>query len=315
MRSRRLIGPTDLLPRRQVAFVLAAALVGAVAGCAHTKGAPPAPAATRTTAAAGKIMIGQCAGIKDLEKAKAAGFEFVELGVRNFANLPEAELEQALATHRRVGLPTPVANVFLPGDLKVVGPDIDRAKQMSYVERALSRAARFGIKIVVFGSGGSRKVPDGFPRDEAWKQLVDFGKRIAPVAQKNGIVIAVEPLQKKETNIINTAAEGLAWVRAVDHPNLQLMVDFFHLALEQEDPSILVEAKDHIRHFHIANPNGRVYPLDAKEYDYAGFFANLKQMGFEGGISVEASAKDYAKDAPRAIAFIREQLAAPPATP
>ena len=56
-------------------------------------------------------------------------------------------------------------------------------------------AKELGLKIIVFGSGGARKVPEGFSQDEAYKQLVEFAKRIAPEAKKRGIVVAVEPLR------------------------------------------------------------------------------------------------------------------------
>jgi D-psicose/D-tagatose/L-ribulose 3-epimerase len=258
----------------------------------------PAPAA-----AADKVKIGYCTD--DLEKAKKAGFEYVELPVRTFTGLSDEDFAKLLDRHKAAGIPTPVGNLFLPGDLKVVGPAIDKTAQMDYVRKAFDRAAKLGLKIIVFGSGGSRKVPDGFSKDEAWKQLVDFAKRIAPEAKKRGIVVAVEPLRQQETNTINTAAEGLTWVKAVGHPNFQLMVDFYHLASEKEDPAILVKARKEIRHIHIANPNGRVFPQSGDEYDYSGFFDNLRKMKYQGGISVEGRAKDYDAEAPRAVSFLR----------
>ncbi|PYR62523.1 MAG: hypothetical protein DMF91_06370 [Acidobacteria bacterium] len=120
-----------------------------------------------------------------------------------------------------------------------------------------------------------------------------------------GITIAIEPLRREETNIINSAAEGLELVRAIDDPNFQLMVDFYHLASEKEDPEIVVRARAHIRHLHMANPQGRVFPLQWDEYDYAPFFANLRKIGYDKRISVEASAKDFPNEGPQAIALLR----------
>ena len=203
-------------------------------------------------------------------------------------------------------MPTPVGNLFLPGRPQGGGARRStRRPRWTTCGKAFDRAAKLGLKVIVFGSGGSRKVPDGFSKDEAWKQLVDFAKRIAPEAKKRRIVVAVEPLRKQETNIINTAAEGLAWVQAVGHPNFQLMVDFYHLASEKEDPAILVKARKELRHIHIANPNGRVFPQSAEEYDYSGFFDNLRKIKYQGGISVEGRAKDFDVEAPKALAFLR----------
>ena len=118
----------------------------------------------------------------------------------------------------------------------------------------MARLSTLGVEVLVFGSGGARRVPDGFDRGQAWTQLVDFSRRAADAARPYKITVAIEPLRQQETNIINTAAEGLELVNAVNHPNFQLMIDFYHLASEHEDPAIVLEAKDHC-HLHVANPN------------------------------------------------------------
>ena len=251
------------------------------------------------------VQVGYCSTLKNIDAAKAAGFDYVELGTSEIAALSDEDYEKALAHIKQVGLPVPVTNLFLPAALKVTGPQIDRDQQTAYVRRAFARLARLGTEIVVFGSGGARRVPDGFPKDEAFKQLVEFGKRIAPEARAHGLTVAIEPLRREETNIINSAAEGLELVRAIDDPNFQLMVDFYHLASEKEDPEIVVRAREQIRHLHMANPQGRVFPLEWTEYDYAPFFATLRKIGYARRISVEASAKDFPSEAPKAIALLR----------
>jgi sugar phosphate isomerase/epimerase len=266
------------------------------------------PARTQRAAPAAPplhIQVGWCIGLKDVLNAKAAGFEYVELGTTEIAALSDEAFEAAAASIKQSGLAVPVTNLFLPGTLKVTGPQIDIGQQMAYIRRAFDRLARLGTQIVVFGSGGARRFPDGFDKRDAFDQLVDFGKRIAPEARARGITVAIEPLRRQETNIINSAAEGLALVKAIDDPNFQLMIDFYHLASEQEDPGIVLDAKDYIRHLHMANPRGRVFPVRSDEFDYAPFFANLRKIGYNRRISVEASTKDLPADAPLAIALLR----------
>lgn len=254
------------------------------------------------------IQVGYCTRLDNLEAAKAAGFDYVELATSEIAALSEPEFEQAAARILRVGLPVPATNLFLPPELKVTGPDIDRDRQMAYVTRAFTRLARIGTTIVVFGSGPARMVPAGFPKDQAVRQLVDFGRRIAAEARGRGITIAIEPLRPEETNIVNSAAEGLELVNAIADPNFQLMVDFYHLASVKEDPAVIVRARDHIRHLHIANPGGRVFPRALDEYDYAPFFAALQAIGYDQHISIEASTRALQTDAPMAIALLRKAI-------
>src|SRR5215471_4800556 len=188
---------------------------------------------------ASTMRVGYCTGLKDLEAAHAAGFDYVELSATEIASLSDDEFAAAAARIKALGIATPTANLLLPATLKVTGPDVNPTLQMQHVHKALSRLSKLGTEVVVFGSGGARRVPDGFSKDEAFKQLVDFGKRAAGEARTVGITIAIEPLRKQETNIINTAAEGLDLVKAIDDPNFQLMIDFYHLASEHEDPAIV----------------------------------------------------------------------------
>jgi sugar phosphate isomerase/epimerase len=265
-------------------------------------------AAAGGTAQIRPIQVGYCTQLAKIDAAKAAGFDYVELATSEIAALSDADFEQAAARISQAGLPVPAMNLFLPATLKVTGPDINRDQQMAYVTKAFTRLARLGTTIVVFGSGGARRVPDGFSKEQAMQQLIEFGRRIAPEARARGITIAIEPLRPEETNIINSAAEGLALVNSVGDPNFQLMVDFYHLASVKEDPAIIVRARDHIRHVHMANPEGRVFPRVFDEYDYAPFFAALRAIGYDRRISIEASTKALETDAPRAIALLRTAM-------
>jgi D-psicose/D-tagatose/L-ribulose 3-epimerase len=264
--------------------------------------APPGVAQSRS------VQVGYCTSLANLEAAKAAGFDYVELATTEIAGLSDAEFDQARMRIRQAGLQVPTTNLFLPATLKVTGPDIDRDRQMAYVRKAFARLSQIGTAIVVFGSGGARMVPEGFSKDQAFEQLVEFARRIAPEAKATGITVAIEPLRPQETNIINSAAEGLALVNAVGDPNFRLMVDFYHLASVKEDPGIIVRARDSIVHLHMANPTGRVFPRSLDEYDYAPFFAALRTIHYDRRISVEASTKDLGIDAPQAIALLRKAI-------
>jgi D-psicose/D-tagatose/L-ribulose 3-epimerase len=254
------------------------------------------------------LPVGYCTGGegRSPEEAKAAGFEFVEVRLRDVAALSDEDFAKLEARTRALGIPVLSAINLLPANLKVVGPEVDRDRQQAYLQRALARGARLGMKLAVFGSGGARTAPPGYAREAAWKDLVDFGRRAAAAAQKHGITVAVESLRREETNMINTAAEALALVRAVAHPSFQMIVDHYHMSAEKEDPAIILEAREHIRHVQIANPDGRTFPRAAEESSYATLFRYLREIGYRGGISVEARSTDFATDAPRSIALLRQ---------
>ena len=257
-----------------------------------------------STVAVQALQVGYCGSIKDVDAAKAAGFDYFELRTSEVAALSDEEYDKLTAKLKQVAMPSPVAYWFVPADIKLTGPNIDKAKQAEYLERALSRMSGLGVRVIVFGSSGARNFPEGFAKQEAFDQLVDFGKRTGPIARKYGITVAIEAQRREESNIINTTQESLQWVNAVNDPNIQLMVDYYHFESEKEDPAVLAKVKDHLRHIHMANPENRVMPLNWEEYNYGPFFAVLRQIHYDRLISLEVSNANLA-EAPQAIALLR----------
>jgi D-psicose/D-tagatose/L-ribulose 3-epimerase len=260
-------------------------------------------------APAGEIRVGYCGPLKDIDAVKSAGFDYMEVRTSEVAALSDEDYEQLAAKLRRLALPVPAAYWFLPPEIKVTGPNIDKARQMAYLHTALDRVSRLGVRVIVFGSSGARQVPEGFSQQEAFAQLVDFGKRAGPEARSRNITVAIEPQRREESNIINTTGEALTWVQAVNHPNVQLMIDYYHFAVEKEDPASVLKVRDHLRHLHMANPNNRVMPLNPNEYNYAPFFAALRQIRYDGLIGLEASSNDLQRDGPKSVALLQRALA------
>ena len=124
-------------------------------------------------------------------------------------------------------------------DLKVVGPEVPTSALKEYLEGCLPRCRRLGASIVVWGSAGSRNVPEGFSREQARDQIAGFLKMAGEVARRSHVIVAIEPLRHQESNILNTGAEALEMVRRVKHPNIRMIIDYFHLREENEDPRII----------------------------------------------------------------------------
>ena len=109
--------------------------------------------------------------------------------------------------------------------MRLTGPDVNWTQVEEYDRLAISRAARLGAKVIVFGSSGAKNVPDGFPYDQAWEQIVQSMRIAAPIAAEHGITIVIEPLNKKEANIVLNGAEGLKLAREINRPSVQLLID------------------------------------------------------------------------------------------
>lgn len=255
------------------------------------------------------LQIGYCGPIKDIDAAKSAGFDYYELRTSEVAALSDADYDKLALKLKQVSMPTPVAYWFIPAEIKLTGPTIDVSRQTAYSERALGRMSRLGVHTIVFGSSGARNVPEGFSKKEAFNQLVDFGKRTGPIARKYGITIAIEAQRRSESNIVNNTEESLQWVNAVNDPNIQLMIDYYHFETEKEDPAEIAKVKDHLRHIHMANPDNRLMPVKWEEYNYAPFFNALRAIGYSGTVGVEASTKDLQHDGPLTVHLLHKALA------
>ena len=244
-------------------------------------------------------------GSEWIEKGKGTGFDYVELPLAQMMDLDDKEFSSLKERVDSSGLKCEACNNFFPGSIRVTGHAVDYDRIEEYLDRALGRAAQLGVKVIVFGSPKSKNVPEGYPMDKAWSQLVELLKIIDPLVRTKGITVAIEPICKLESNIINTAGEGLRLVRAVDRENIKLLVDYYHLVTEKEDPKIILSAGSYIKHVHCANPVGRGYPVEAED-GYVRFVSLLKRIGYEGRISVEAYTKDFRYDAKRSVEILRQ---------
>jgi sugar phosphate isomerase/epimerase len=235
-----------------------------------------------------------------------AGYDFVELHVQRdlVTEKGEEAFEPRLEQIREMPVPAAVANCFVPGALKITGPDVDLRALERYVTVALDRAGRAGIETIVFGSGGARRVPEGYPRENAWEQLLDFGRMTAPIAAEHGITLVVEPLSRRECNVLTSVSESAAYVREVDHPSMWLLIDAYHWGRDQDSYQDLVDAMPLIRHAHIATYASRMAP-GVDSCDFSPFFRALRAGGYAGGLSIESQWGDLEEEAPVALAELR----------
>ncbi|MBE0699685.1 MAG: sugar phosphate isomerase/epimerase, partial [Anaerolineaceae bacterium] len=250
---------------------------------------------------------GVCGDPKLALIAKEAGYDYFEWSVGNYLRPRENEaaFEAALEQVRTAGLPCPAVNVFIPGDLKITGPDANLEKLEAFASTALLRAETAGVETIVFGSGGARHIPDGFNREKAFEQLVTFGKMLGPMAAEHKVTIAVEPLNLAECNILNTVGETALLVREVDHPNLRLLVDGYHWAKDNDTLSSVLENASLIVHAHVATVKGRMPPNPADPC--SPFFSALCQAGYSGRVSIEGVIADPLEELPQALEIMRRE--------
>ncbi len=250
-------------------------------------------------------------GIEALDAIERLGFDYIEMSLSDIMDLSEQGFADQAGRLARSSLACEVLNNFVPPSIRLTGPDADQAAAMDYARRAFTRAERVGAGIVVFGSSGARNVPPGFPVDDAREQLAALLAKMGEAARAHGLVVAIEHLNRRESNIINSLPEALALARCVGHANVRVLCDYYHLMTEHEDWGAIAEAGAAIVHVHLAEPEGRGFPRAPSER-YREFFGRLKEAGYTGRVSVEAFTKDFEADGAAALRVLRGLIAGPP---
>lgn len=229
-----------------------------------------------------------------LEKAamvKAAGAQFLTLGVADvlMPDKPEAEFEKSLERLKAAPLPVLACNSFIrPAHLRCVGPDANHDLVLEWSETTFRRMKQTGGKFIVFGSGGARKIPEGWTKEKADGQFVALLKRMGPLAEAHGITVTVEQLQAAECNYINRIGEAAELLRAVAHPKIRLLADLFHMAKMDDTPADLKAAMDLVVHVEIAEKKSRTAPGIHGD-DFRPFFRVLREAKYNGAISIEGN--------------------------
>lgn len=252
------------------------------------------------------MKFGVWTSLANMSIIEKIGYDYVELPVDSVK--PEKGGKEFLQLRKQIeqfNIKPEVFNCFIPAHLKIVGPRVDFITLCKYVRIALERVAISGGEIVVFGSGSARKIPEEFRREHAIRQLKDFLQMLSDEAQKNNLLIAIEPLRKEETNIVNQVEEAHELSLKINQKPIGVMADFYHMNEENESLSNLIKAKDKLMHIHVAD-TGRRCP-GSGEYDYSAFFKYLKKAGYDSRISCECRWGNFTKELGKTLSFLRNK--------
>ena len=236
-----------------------------------------------------------------------AGADYVEWGV-GATMKSEDDFEKLRSIVADAPLKPEAFNGFIPASHRITGPDADLEKALDYASEAMRRCRALGAEVIVLGSGGARRLPDGWAPTRGLDQFETFCRELGPRAAEHEIVIAIEPLNHTEDNLVNSVAAGAAIVDAVAHPNIKLLADFYHMHHDEEAVEDAAKVGERLVHTHLADL-GRVAPGFAEqgEADFVGFFRALNAAGYDARCSFEGRTKDLAAQAKPIIAHMKQR--------
>ncbi len=222
---------------------------------------------------------------------KAAGADYLVDRVADFLmpNASEAEFEPQRQRAKAAPLPVRGCNVFLSGPaLRCVGPDVDRPRILAYAETAFRRFQSLGGQFICFGSGGARRIPDGWSKAQADEQFIGLLTALAPLAERYGMVIPVEQLRSQECNYLTRLSEVVAIVKAVNHPRIRVLADLYHMGVMGDGPEEMGATAPYLAMVEIAERVNRMVPGVAGD-DFRPYFRAVRANGYTGPITIEGN--------------------------
>lgn len=222
---------------------------------------------------------------ESIRKAAACGYDGVELALRDAAELEPTKLRGWLSAAGLQVSCISTGQVFAARGLYFTHPDPEARAETARVFTGLVHlAADFGGLVNI---GRAR----GFLAEgQSFEEAADlFCEAIAPVcdeAQRCGVRLIIEPVNRYEINFINSVAQGAGLVRRLGRPNVGLMPDVFHMNIE--DASIegsLREYADLTWYVHLADSN-RLSPGKG-HLNFPSILSTLREAGYQGWASVE----------------------------
>jgi D-psicose/D-tagatose/L-ribulose 3-epimerase len=220
-----------------------------------------------------------------LEKIKSTGFDGVEIPIfggedAHYQKLCKKLDELQLKTST-VAVATPEANAISPDPAirKAASERLKTIVRQSAILGADILCGPFHQALGVFSGTG--------PTEEEFKRAADVHREAANEAQRQGVCLAIEFLNRFECYFLNTSAAAAAYVRRVAHPNFKAMFDTFHANIEEENlPKAFSENAAEIAHIHVAN-NDRGVP-GRGHIDFPAVFRAIKTSGYNGWLTIEA---------------------------
>jgi D-psicose/D-tagatose/L-ribulose 3-epimerase len=237
-------------------------------------------------------------------KVKSMGFDILEIACETPELLDPPAIKEALEENQLSAI---ICGAFGP-DRNICSADAQiRDNARNYLHWLVDSAALLESRVIcgpMYSAVGKAHLEDPDARKKEWDLSVSEIRNIADYAGEKGIILAIEPLNRFETDMINTVSQGMTFIEEVGRENVGFHLDTFHMHLEEKSsPEAVREAGGKIFHFH-ACENDRGVPGTGQVY-WKDIAEALEDTGYEGPVVIE-SFTSQVKEIARAVCIWRE---------
>jgi sugar phosphate isomerase/epimerase len=219
-----------------------------------------------------------------IQKAAALDYDAIELFPPEPDALDPNAVKKLLAPHRLAVSAVGSGGGWVRHKLSLTHADPGhRERARAYVRGMIDFAAALGAPVIVGSMQG--RWGDGVTKDQAIAHLADAMTVLGEHAAKHKQALLYEPVNRYETNLINTSADGVRFVERIK--NVKVLADLFHMNIEEANIADAIRAGGkHIGHFHLADSNRR--PAGLGHTDFGPIVQAVRDIGFDGYFGAEA---------------------------
>ena len=218
-------------------------------------------------------------------KASDLGFDAVEIFPRTTEALNAKELKGLLQRHKLKLAAMGTGAGWVVHKLRLTDPDAQvRARAQAFIGGVIDFAGGFGAPAIV-GSMQGRSEGE-VSKDQAFVWIREALEQLGPRAHALGVPVLFEPLNRYETNLVRSVAEGLELLKPLRTKNVKLLVDLFHANIEEPSVAEALRLAGHdLGHVHFADSNRQAVGMG--HTDFGPISEALQQIGFNGYASAE----------------------------
>ena len=222
-----------------------------------------------------------------MQAAAELGFDGVEFNLLDSEQLDQGEILKEVRDLKLEVAAFGTGQSYFQDNLSLADT---RAKVQNRVRERLRGHIRFasklGAKVILGSIRGKLDTQSKESQEAGYRIAVDAVRELATYANQFDVLLVIEPINRYETNFLNTIQETLAFINAVGHPNVGLLADTFHMNIEEPSMSdSLKSGRNLLRHVHFADSNR--YAPGMGHIDFAELIRSLKEMGYNGYASGE----------------------------
>ena len=220
-------------------------------------------------------------------KIKSMGYDAVEIPVEYPEKIDGKKVKEAL---RKNGLDPIVCGAF--GPTRDLTNDDSAVHQncFNYIEECFKLCVEWDAKFLagpMYSAVGKARMVSPEQRKVEWDRAVTNLRKVCQMAQDKGLMIALEPLNRFESDLINTAEDALRLIKDINHPSAKVLLDGFHMAIEEPDlEKAITSVGDKLIHVQVSE-NYRGTPGTGQTPWYA-FKNGLDKINYSGVVSIES---------------------------